>query len=253
MDDILEAAVAGDGQEGQDAMHHDDDHDDDGDDHDDEDEDDDDDDDDDDEDDDDWDYNNEEPGLLNARDGDRRTPLMHASKYGRVRLVQWLVDQGAALDERDNDGETALHMACSSYKIQSRVVSLLVEGGGDPAIADGNGRTPLMIASFEGRLEVVRVLLGHPGARATVNHSKGGQTALYYACICGHGAIVKALLESGADPTIGASRSLTPVAFARDLARIYPADECFRECVVALEVRPFRPPPSAPSILDQPA
>jgi ankyrin repeat protein len=53
------------------------------------------------------------------------------------------------------------------------VVRLLLERGADPTIATRWGSTPLMIASFGGHLEVVRLLLGHPSAKATINHRDG--------------------------------------------------------------------------------
>jgi ankyrin repeat protein len=111
----------------------------------------------------------DDPGLLNAKDPLTYTPLMHASREGHVGVVRWLVDQGAALDERHRDGYTALGLASSGG--HTPVVRLLLEGGGDPTIADDNGQTPLIDASEGGHLEIVRCLLDHPSAAVTINQS----------------------------------------------------------------------------------
>jgi ankyrin repeat protein len=46
----------------------------------------------------------QDPGLLHSGDANGRTPLMHASREGHVKLVQWLLDQGAAINEQDFSG-----------------------------------------------------------------------------------------------------------------------------------------------------
>jgi hypothetical protein len=48
-------------------------------------------------------------------DHDGWTPLMHASWEARVGVVQWLVDHGAVLDERDAAGCTALAAGVLSW------------------------------------------------------------------------------------------------------------------------------------------
>jgi ankyrin repeat protein len=158
--------------------------------------------------------------LLDARNRRGRTPLMLASREGHVGVVRWLLDKGAAMDERDRGGRTALCLACEYDHYP--VVRLLLERGADPAIVSFEGCTPLMFASDQGHLEVVRVLLGHPNGRATINQCDlDGETALLRACHWGHGGIVRALLESGADPTIADDKGTTPMAIAKQ------HDECW--------------------------
>jgi ankyrin repeat protein len=119
------------------------------------------------------------------------------------------------------------------------VVKLLLERGADPVIATRTGWTPLMEASSQGHLEVVRVLLGHPSAKATINHHRDdyGRTALWWACFNGRGEVVRELLENGADPTIASNAGITPVTIAKGDPDDARRDEGRRECVAALEVR----------------
>jgi uncharacterized protein len=143
------------------------------------------------------------PGLLNARNTRGQTPLMCASLRGHVAFVRWLFQRGA-----------------------------------DPTIADDGGSTPLMMtASLQGRIEVVRLLLGHPAGKSTVNHRDSlGRTALWWACFRGRGDIARALLESGADATIADKNGRTPMAIAKQEAHLTIRAGGRRECVAALEV-----------------
>jgi hypothetical protein len=181
----------------------------------------------------------EEPGLLEAKDAQGRTPCS-ASETGKVEVVRWLLDYGAAITERGVHGDTVLTLACRLDNIP--LVKLLVERGADTTISGVIG-TPLMTASIEGHSEIVRFLLEHPSAKNTINHTNVvGATALHKACQWGRGACVTALLESGADLMIANICGMTPEAAAKQ-----PIDECLRvvgvtpegrrECVAALEVR----------------
>jgi ankyrin repeat protein len=150
----------------------------------------------------------QDPGLLDAQSFVGTTPLMYASESGHVAVVRWLVDKGAAINVRANGGRTALFKACDQRHVP--VVGLLLESGADPSIGDDDGITPLTHVSYCGhpqlhssQLEVVRVLLGHPSGKATVNQRMWqGHTALWIACCRGKWEIARALLENGADPTI---------------------------------------------------
>jgi uncharacterized protein len=188
----------------------------------------------------------QDPGLLNATGFDGRTPLMVASGGGHVGVVRWLLDRGAATDERRTSGVTALWFA--SRDGRTPVVELLLQRGADPAIASSIGVTPLIIASHKGRLETVQCLLGNPTAVATINsRDKDGVTALLWACAGGHGGVVRLLLEKGADPSIASKSGATPVAVARqgplhDGVSAEGARECLQAAGEGLaSYRPFIP------------
>jgi hypothetical protein len=123
------------------------------------------------------------------------------------------------------------------------VVRLLLERGGDPTVSDYVFWTPLISASCDGHLEVVRLLLGHPSAKTAINQSDTiGETALWKACYFGHGGVARALLERGADPTIADSDGPTLMTIAKhDPPHHGISAEGRRECVTALEVSFCRP------------
>jgi ankyrin repeat protein len=179
----------------------------------------------------------QDPGLLDAKGGGGCTPLNLASLWGKEGVVRWLLDKGAAVEGRSDFGATALWSACCS--IRPLVVKLLLERGADPTIARSEGSTPLDLAYQGGHLEIVHLLLGHPSGKTTINRrDHHGRTALWSACRRGHAGIVRALLESGADPTIAHNNGTTPMAIAKqDPDHPSVSAEGRQECVAALEVR----------------
>jgi uncharacterized protein len=178
------------------------------------------------------------PGLLNARDAQGTTPLMWASTLGHIGVVRCLLDKGAAINEKSGEcGPTALGLACLFGR--TLVARVLLERGADPTIVDRWGRTPMMLASSQGHLEDVRLLLGHPSAKATTNRrGHNRETALWKACFYGHAGVARLLLASGADPTIADKNGTTAMALWKQkpayFDRVY--TEGRRECVAALEV-----------------
>jgi ankyrin repeat protein len=149
-------------------------------------------------------------------------------------VARWLLDKGAAINKQCDAMGTSLWNACLHGHLP--VASLLLERGADPTIATGKGCTPLMAASDGGGyLKVVRLLLGQPSVKATINQGDSlGRTALWSACCHGRLGVLRALLESGADPTIANHKGTTPMAAAK---REPISAEGRRECVAELEVR----------------
>jgi uncharacterized protein len=178
----------------------------------------------------------QDPDLLNARSDRGMTPWMLAALQGHTGVVRLLLDQGAAINEQANKpGRTALWFACLMGRLP--VVSLLMERGADPTTVNGRGSTPLMEASSNRHVEVVRLLLGDPSGNATINQrDEEGKTALFWACRYGREGVVRALLESGADPTIADNDGTTPMAVAKQNNSVRRIVEGRRECVAALEV-----------------
>jgi ankyrin repeat protein len=60
-------------------------------------------------------------------------------------------DIGVSINDRDNDGETALHVAM--IDCHKDIVDMLLGSGADPRVADNNGTTVLMKALLRKRLD----------------------------------------------------------------------------------------------------
>ena len=91
------------------------------------------------------------------------------------------------------------------------MVKLLSGIEADTNKANDNGQTPLFIASYNGDVEVVKVLAE---SGADINKARYGQTPLYAASWIGHAEVVKVLAESGADINKANGDGETPLYIA---------------------------------------
>ncbi|XP_059864715.1 ankyrin repeat and KH domain-containing protein 1 isoform X9 [Delphinus delphis] len=121
------------------------------------------------------------------------TPLMEAAREGHEEMVALLLAQGANINaQTEETQETALTLACCGGF--SEVADFLIKAGADIELGCS---TPLMEASQEGHLELVKYLLA---AGANVHATTAtGDTALTYACENGHTDVADVLLQAGAD------------------------------------------------------
>jgi ankyrin repeat protein len=98
-------------------------------------------------------------------------------------VVGYLLDEGAQVDLRTPDGWTALGAAC--WDGRSDVVSLLLAHGAD-AVAAGtaDGATPLVLTATRGHPGVLTLLLAH-GCGGDIDRREGrfSQTALHQASV----------------------------------------------------------------------
>lgn len=132
---------------------------------------------------------------INQGDGDDgNTPVILASEEGHLEIVKYLVEQGANVDHVNNDGYTPLISA--SYEGHLEIVKYLVEHGADVNQANNDAWTSLIWVSFEGHLEIVKYLVEHG---ANVNQADNdGRTPFFVASQRGHLEIVRYLEEHGA-------------------------------------------------------
>ncbi len=129
----------------------------------------------------------------------RQGSLMEAATTGDDERVREALAQGVDVNRRfGGDRETALHRAASLPRPD--LVILLLEHGADPSIADAENSTPLLVSSYGGRVENVKLLI-RAGARVNEAESRYHFTPLIDAAWKGHTGVVRVLLDNGEDVT----------------------------------------------------
>jgi ankyrin repeat protein len=118
------------------------------------------------------------------------------ARGGLARELNELLAIGLPPNLRNEKGDSLLMLA--SYHGHADTVRVLLDRGADPDLANDRGQTPLAGAAFKGDTEVVRLLLDR-GA-AVDGRSDGGRTPLMVAAMFNRTAIVDLLLAHGADP-----------------------------------------------------
>jgi len=109
---------------------------------------------------------------------------------------------------------TGLHLA--AYFGLEEVVNVVLSSRRNLDLTDSYGRTPLSYAAENGHEAVVKLLL-EKGADVESKDRKYGQTPLSWAAEKGHEAVVKLLLEKGADVESKDSlSSQTPLSWAAE-------------------------------------
>ena len=94
-------------------------------------------------------------------------PLHDTCHVGHTVRVRQLLDEGAPVDEKDENGRTALMQA--SLGGYTEVVQLLLGKGAAVDGKDKWGDTALMYASNFGRTEVAKLLLGKGDEHVTAD------------------------------------------------------------------------------------
>jgi hypothetical protein len=94
--------------------------------------------------------------------GPAPTALRSAAASGDTAQTALLLDQGAALDARDELGRTPLMLAVMQNRPD--VARLLLDRGADPNVADNSGHTPLQQAK-QAHLGEMAAMLERAGAR----------------------------------------------------------------------------------------
>jgi ankyrin repeat protein len=83
-----------------------------------------------------------------------RTPLQTFAHQADRRTVAWLMAHGAKVNARGPGGRTAAHFA-AERNTGPATLELLVEGGADLSARDNDGRTPKEIANLNGKTRLV--------------------------------------------------------------------------------------------------
>lgn len=103
------------------------------------------------------------PPRYNPYDG--QTALMKAARFGHVEIARMLVENGAKLELRDNQGYTALF---ASIGFSLEITKLLIAAGANVNVACNGLFNPLMAAVKYCDYKLVPDLVGEPDKRQSV-------------------------------------------------------------------------------------
>uniref|UniRef100_A0A0B7BHM0 Uncharacterized protein n=1 Tax=Arion vulgaris TaxID=1028688 RepID=A0A0B7BHM0_9EUPU len=152
---------------------------------------------------------------INSRTGSKLgiSPLMLAAMNGHTAAVKLLLDQGSDINAQiETNRNTALTLAC--FQGRHEVVSLLVDRKANIEHRAKTGLTPLMEAASGGYVEVGRVLLDKGADVNAPPVPSSRDTALTIAADKGHYRFVELLLHRGASVDVKNKKGNSPLWLA---------------------------------------
>jgi ankyrin repeat domain-containing protein 50 len=134
---------------------------------------------------------------LNVTYKNQYTPLRVASQNNKPESVQALILAGADINTQDDGDATPLWIACQNGFLS--ITQILLKHGADPAIVMSSGYSCLFVASQNGYYEIVKLLCSYDvtNINTCIKH-----TPLMIATINGHVKCVELLLKYGARQSI---------------------------------------------------
>ena len=116
----------------------------------------------------------QEGADVNERGDHNRTPLIIAAVRGAADISEWLLQQpGIDIDCSDNNGMTAMHLACMYGSVEVLRMLLAAQSQGSVNKRDNWGCTPLMCALVNGQVECVRMMVGVAGVDLETRDNAG--------------------------------------------------------------------------------
>ena len=144
----------------------------------------------------------------------RYESLFEAAKAGDLAEVKRLIAEGADVNVKDEDGETALYKA-TGYNHKD-IAKLLIEEGADVNVKDEDGRTALFTAAVWDQRDIAKLLID-AGANVNATENRESGAPLHYAVLHNNNKeVVSLLISKGADVNLTDKYKQTPLHFVVD-------------------------------------
>ncbi|EAY13846.1 hypothetical protein TVAG_044060 [Trichomonas vaginalis G3] len=132
---------------------------------------------------------------INEKDNDGKTALYIAAGINRKEIAEFLISHGANINEKNNDGETALQDAARHNS--KEIAELLISHGANIEEKNDYGETALHIAARHNSKEIAELLISHG---ANINEKNDyGETALQDAARHNSKETAELLISHGAN------------------------------------------------------
>ena len=141
--------------------------------------------------------------------------VFERARQGDADMLGRLLASGLPANLRNHKGDTLLMLA--SYHGHHDAVRVLLEHRADPLLANDNGQLPIAGAAFKGDLAMIRLLLEH-GVPVDAA-AQDGRTALMLAAMFNRREIID-LLAQGADPARQDARGATALMAAQTMGAV---------------------------------
>ena len=150
-------------------------------------------------------------------DNDSDTPRPCPAMWADPEVFQVLIDAGADIETKDENGRSPLLRASVSGEL--KVVKMLVEAGADVCGTCNYGDTCLFNASYHGHTETVRYLVGLP--QVDLSHKdKEGYTSLLAAAENSSTDVVEVLIDAGSDVETKCNDGCSPLLKAIEFGNL---------------------------------
>uniref|UniRef100_A0A8W8HUJ0 Uncharacterized protein n=1 Tax=Magallana gigas TaxID=29159 RepID=A0A8W8HUJ0_MAGGI len=152
--------------------------------------------------------------IMEQETDDGVTPVISACQSGNSQQLKELIDQGAPISTKDDNGRTALHYCADNLETQCAEM-LLAKDPSLLEVKDSQGFTPLHMSVISGNVPLLKLLLAKGADIRSLDSEL--HTPTHWATVCGHLEILDILIDNGAELSSADSHNAYPIHYAAQM------------------------------------